>query len=91
LADDPGSSVLTLTSVGMAGLSCPLGKKDKGYGVVALWKDGGSGETKTIKIPDSCEGIVLDVNVKEKTEYTADGRSDYGATGYPILERCRFV
>lgn len=91
LADDPGSSVLTLTSVAMANLSCPLGKKDVGHNVVALWRDGGSGSATTIKVPDSKEAAILTVNVKEKTEFTADGRSDYGATGYPILETWDFI
>lgn len=91
LSDDPGSSVLTLTSVGMAKLSCPRGKRDEGYGVVALWKDGGSGESKPIRVKKNYEGIVLDINVKEKTEYCADGRSDYGATGYPLLTGIHFI
>jgi hypothetical protein len=91
LADDPGSSVLTLTSTAMANLSCPSGKKDAGYKVVALWRDGGSGITTNIKIPDSKEAAVVTINVKEKIEFTADGRSDFGSTGYPILEKCDFV
>jgi hypothetical protein len=91
LADDPGCSVLTLTSIGMANLSCPLGKKDPGYRFVALWRDGGGGQAQAIQLPESREGIVLQINVKERKEYTADGRNDYGATGYPILEEYGFV
>jgi hypothetical protein len=90
LAEDPGASVIALTSIGMVNLSCP-GLHQEGHRVVALWRDGGSGECKTIKVPPSFEGIVLDVDIEEKTEFAADGRSDNGATGYPILKRCRFV
>jgi hypothetical protein len=91
LSDDPGSSVLTLTSVGMVNLSCPKGKKDPAYRVVALWRDGGGGETKEIRLPRLRHGIVLKINVKERTEYTADGRNDHGATGYPVLEGFDFI
>ena len=91
LSDDPGSSVLTLTSTGMVKLSCPLGKKDGGHRVVALWRNGGGGEAKQIRLPESKRGVVLEVNVKERREYTADGRNDNGTTGYPILERHGFV
>ena len=91
LADDPGSSVLTFTSIAMANLGCGLGKKDGGHNVVALWRDGGSGSTTNVKVPDSKEAAVLTVNVKARTEFTADGRSDNGSTRYPILERYDFI
>jgi hypothetical protein len=91
LSDDPGCSVLTLTSLGMADLGCPRGRKDPGDRLVALWRDGGGGETQTIRLPDKREGIIVEINVKEKREYTADGRNDYGATGYPLLKRYSFV
>ena len=91
LADDPGCSVLALTSVGMADLSCPRGKKDRGSRLVAFWRDGGSSEGEAIRLPKKNEAIILNVNVEERTEYTADGRNDFGATGYPILKDYSFV
>jgi hypothetical protein len=89
LAEDPGASVLTLTSIGMTNLSCPR-KKDDGHRIVAIWRDGG-GESTIIKIPPLFEGIVLEVDIKEKVEFAADGRNEYGVTGYPILKRYDFV
>jgi hypothetical protein len=75
----------------MVKLSTRGGKKNPGYRIIALWRDGGSGLSQQIQLPDSSEAVVLTVNVKEKTEFAADGRSDHGVTGYPILERCDFI
>lgn len=78
LADDPGSSVLTLTSIGMVKLSRPFGDF-KPSRVVALWKDPISPGAIEIELPQGSEGIVLSlVNAdnSDSLERAADGRYD---------------
>jgi hypothetical protein len=90
LADDPGSSVLTLTSIGMAELSRPPNVQG-GSRAVALWKDAKSGEAVSIELPPNMEGVILSLSKKLVKEYTADGRDDNGMTGYPTLSGIHFV
>jgi hypothetical protein len=85
LADDPGSSVLALTCRGMASLSkSPTGKPSTNKGLVALWKDV-RGPAREIDIGDS-EVALLEIEVEEREEWTADGRSCGGVSGHPILK-----
>lgn len=90
LADDPGSSVLTLTALGMAELSRPL-NEPKVSRAIALWKDAQRGGPYQIELPSGADGVVLSLAVQRQDEWTADGRSQSGATaedrlrGYPIL------
>ena len=83
-ADDPGSSVLSLTSIGMAQLSRPLDAGDqsspKGR-VIGLWKDA-CGFLKEIEMPVDSQAVVLTLNHVYRKEWTADGRDDGGTTGY---------
>lgn len=82
LADDPGSSVLTLTSLGMARLCRPPGTAE--CRVIALWKDARS--PKPVEIyADDRSGVVLSLTREFKEEWTADGRSDGGGTAYLLL------
>jgi len=90
LADDPGSSVLTVTSLGMAGLSRPLHVTSRSR-VVALWKDAYSGVPVEIDLPVGKSAAVLNITVQDLEEFTADGRSDDGATGYPVLSGVHFI
>jgi len=84
LADDPGSSVLTLTSLGMAELSRPPTGLTRSR-AVALWKDAKSGDAISIELPNGAEGIILSLSREREKEWSADGRDDGEATGYPIL------
>jgi len=90
LADDPGSSVLTLTSLGMTELSRPFGMKDKSR-AVALWKDAKTGETVSIEMPEGQDGFVLSLSRDKAKEWSADGRDDRGSTGYPVLSGIHFI
>jgi hypothetical protein len=83
LADDPGSSVLTLTSLGMAIMSRPGGRNPSR--VVALWKDAATSEAREIELAANSIGVVLSLSVEYLNEWTADGRDDDYATGYPLL------
>jgi hypothetical protein len=56
LADDPGCSVLTLTSVGMAELCRPPGRPASRS--VALWKDAKSGPARQLELPAGHHGLV---------------------------------
>ena len=85
LADDPGCSVLTLTSAGMARLSRPDHKVSPGPPVVGLWKDAKSGGPMEIELPNGAEALVLSMSVEYHEEWTADGRGDDVASGYPVL------
>jgi hypothetical protein len=84
LADDPGCSVLTLTSVGMAVLSSPMNTVS-GSRSVALWKDARSGGPVEIRLPEGAGALVLNLTMKDIEEWTADGRSDQGCTTYTLL------
>lgn len=84
LADDPGCSVLTLTSLGMSTLSRPEGVT-KPSRVVALWKDAKTASPREIEVPEGYHGAVICLTVKYLTEWTADGRTDAGTAGYPLL------
>ena len=91
LADDPGCSVLTVTSAGMAGLSRPAQQSSRSR-VIALWKDATSGSPIEIELPIGHDAVVLSLTVRYITEWTADGRSDDENAGYPLLSGIyRFV
>jgi hypothetical protein len=71
LADDPGSAVLTLTSLGMVRRSRPLGHDS--LTVVAMWKDPGRG-IREIPLEVGAQGILLTACVDLATRRSADGR-----------------
>jgi hypothetical protein len=83
LAEDPGSSVLALTSIGMVDLSRASG--NSASRVVALWKDGTGGSPREISLEAGAEGVVLCLTQKYAKEWTADGRHDEGLSGYLLL------
>ena len=87
LAEDPGTSVLTLTSLGMAERSRPIvqdGQRAAPSRVIALWRDAVEGEIQIAMDPDE-DACVLSLECRLLTEYCADGRSDGGQSRYPIF------
>ena len=78
LADDPGSSVLSVTALGMAERSRPKGMPASR--VVALWKDARTGSSQ-IELEPGAQGVVLTLCAEYVREWTADGRNDEGAAG----------
>jgi hypothetical protein len=83
LADDPGSSVLTVTSLGMSELCRPAGLPP--CRTIALWKDGRGAGPREITLPSGASGVVLCLSNESAEDWTADGRSDGTTTYYPIL------
>lgn len=80
-ADDPGSSVLTLTSLGMANRSKALGRGPQRNRVIALWKDH-FGRAEEIELQDQSSAVALTLVVEAHPEWTADGRDDSGTSIY---------
>jgi len=71
LADDPGSAVLTLASLGMVQRSRPQGREPSR--VIALWKDSSSG-VREIPLEPGATGVLLTVTMDRATRRSADGR-----------------
>jgi hypothetical protein len=84
LADDPGSSVLTLTSLGMSRLSRPRAGEPDRSRTIALWRDARSGDHE-IELGATDNACVLSLVSHQQEEFTADGRSDGGYTYYPVF------
>jgi hypothetical protein len=88
LAEDPGSSVLTLTSLGMAERCRPIlrstGKRAEPSRVVGLWRDVQSGEIE-IGLDAGDDACVLTLECTVREEYSADGRGDGSATWFPVF------
>jgi hypothetical protein len=83
LADDPGSSVLTVTSAGMVDLSRPPSGAKQSR-AIGLWKDARSGYAE-LELPKDAQGLLLNLCLENREEFTADGRSDGRTTCYPRL------
>lgn len=88
LAEDPGSSVLTLTSLGMAKRSQPTTpvpessrRKDT---VIALWRDAIFGE-REIGLEPQHDACVLSLACRTAAEYTIDGRCDRDGRYFPVF------
>jgi hypothetical protein len=71
LADDPGSTVLTLTSYGMASRSRPRGMDASP--VIALWKDPGRG-IREIRLEPGAQGVLISASADRATRRSSDGR-----------------
>lgn len=80
-ADEPGTSVLTVTSLGMVKRSRPSHHPPSQ--VIALWKDQVGG-VREIALEQGANAVLLTMSSERITEYTADGRSD-GNTGSRLV------
>ncbi|WP_271593084.1 hypothetical protein [Bradyrhizobium sp. CCBAU 65884] len=72
LADDPGSAVLTFTSMGLvdrtnATAAFPASR------AIAMWKDD-TGRTREIVCPSTAQGVVISLKSQEAVDQTLDGR-----------------
>lgn len=87
LADDPGTSVLTLTSLGMAERSRPIlesGMRAPPNRVIALWRDAVQGEIQ-IALDPGDDACVLNLECRSQTEHCAAGDSCNRQGCYPIF------
>jgi hypothetical protein len=88
LAEDPGSSVLTLTSLGMARRSRPFlratGRRAEPSRVIALWRDAVNSEVE-ICLDAEENACVLSLECRRRKEYSADGRHDGAQSCYPVF------
>jgi hypothetical protein len=77
LSEDPGSSVITLTSYGMMKRwNSPFKPMSK---VIALWSESHS-FTREIVLEDGAKAVLLTLEIDEVTEKTADGREESEST-----------
>jgi hypothetical protein len=77
LADDPGSSVLTLTCIGMIRRSAPQGQVPQKK--IALWKEPG-GSAQELQLGNDDLALALTLNPTAVEQFTMDRRSDHSGT-----------
>lgn len=80
LAEDPRSSVLTLTAAGLVDLA--RSQREGRPRSIALWKDAINPGARQILLEEGSEAVVLTLTSVMKKEWTADARHDMGSTGY---------
>jgi hypothetical protein len=73
LADDPGSAVLTVTSLGMVDRSRSPGDPENRE--IALWKEP-NGRARVLKLPKGSHGLLLTLTNRLVEQFTLDGRGD---------------
>ncbi len=76
-ADDPGSSVLTLSSLGMVKLSRLRERLHEHSRIIALWREP-SGSPTELTLPNGYDALVLSLASEDGPEFTIDGREDSG-------------
>ena len=76
LAEDPGSSVLTFTSLGLIQRANETGRFPPAR-QVGLWRDDG-GKTVELVLPTSAQALCLTLQPSRIQERTLDGRTDDG-------------
>lgn len=79
LADDPGCSVLTLTSLALVRRSMERRNQSGDY-AIGLWKEFGEG-VQELMMPRTAHGLVLSLSMVREKAYTPDGRPDTFAKG----------
>ncbi|MER8772232.1 hypothetical protein NKH63_26455 [Mesorhizobium sp. M0960] len=77
LADDPGTSVLTVTSLGLMDRSTRAGKYPPNS-TVAMWRDE-SGTTRELTLDEGSRSLLLSLEAKNVVDQTLDGRINDGA------------
>lgn len=91
LTDDPGSSVLTLTSLGMLNASQPpemIGKPHRR--TIALWRDSHTGIVE-IDLPTGMDAALLTLSRQSVKGRTADGRMRPEGFGGPRFGGVQFL
>jgi hypothetical protein len=87
LAEDPGTSVLALTSLGMAERSRPSingsGERAPVSRAIALWRDVELGEHE-ITLDEGDDACILTLVCTSRKEISADGRDDGQKAHFPV-------
>lgn len=89
LADDPGSSVLTVSSLGMVRLSTPppgVARKN----VVASWKQAG-GDFVEMALEGEATAVLMNLQFDPDYEQTVDGFKDGSYSSIPVLTGVHYV
>jgi hypothetical protein len=73
LADDPGSAVLTVTSLGMVLRSAMPGEVESRE--IALWKEP-NGRARALKLPKGDHALLVTLTSRMVEQFTLDGRGD---------------
>jgi len=84
LAEDPGSSVLTLTSLGMSRLSSARFPGTGKERTIALWRDVIFGEEE-LSLPEGHDAGVLTLVRRSVEEWSADSRGDGKRAHFPVF------
>jgi hypothetical protein len=90
LANDPGSSVLSVTSIGMSSRSKPKDPKDDKSRVVGLWHSA-DGDFRELELPPGNDALILTLERAYEKEWTADGRNDNSNAGIMRLTSVKLV
>jgi hypothetical protein len=77
LADDPGSAVLTVTSLGMVLRSAMPGEAESRE--IALWKEP-NGRARALKLPKGDHALLVTLTNRMVEQFTLDGRGDGSTT-----------
>jgi hypothetical protein len=85
LADDPGSTVITLTSFGLIKRS-NFQFSEKGNRSIGFIRDG-EGSGREITLPDKHEAVLLTLGSKTATDYTIDGRPTTNASAWRYISQ----
>jgi hypothetical protein len=80
LADDPGCSVLTLTSLGLIARTNDAGRHPPTR-FISLWKED-TGRIEKISCPADAQAILLTLGGEVAKEWTVDGRMDENTTSW---------
>jgi hypothetical protein len=83
LSDDPGSAVLTLTSLGMTSRSRPPGRAPSR--VVALWNDR-QGGLRELELAPGSHALLLRTRFSRRVVWTADGRRHESNTDLSLVD-----
>jgi hypothetical protein len=87
LASDPGSSVLSVTSIGMSARSKPKGPMPDRRNVVGLWHSA-DGDFRELELPAGSQALLLTLERTYVKEWTGDGRDDNSSAGIIRLTKC---
>ena len=83
LVDEPGSTVLTLTSYGMVARCRPPGRRRSR--AIAHWHDRHDG-LREIELARGSAGVLLSASLESRTLWTADGRFHAGVPGLALRD-----